>query len=351
MTSVLHDEIFEQPDVIQRLLENETGNVAAIAAAVHKNDPRYVVIAARGTSDNAARYAQYVFGAHNKLTVALATPSLYSLYGSAPRLDGALAIGISQSGQSPDIVQVLAEARSQGSPTIAITNDPASPLARAADHVIPLHAGQERSVAATKTYTAQLTALALLSVQLRAAAGEAGQAGTAALEALPAEVRCALTAEAQARDSAQALAGASRCVVLGRGFNYATAFETALKIKELTYLLAEPYSSADFKHGPIALVEPGFPLVIVAAGATLKSELDALRISLRERNAAVTVIGDADNPALPGEHYIPVSAQLPEWLSPIAAITPGQLLAYHLAFARGHNPDQPRTISKVTLTR
>lgn len=351
MTSVLHDEIFEQPDVIQRLLDNETANVADMAEAVHARDPRYVVIAARGTSDNAARYAQYVFGAHNKLTVALATPSLYSLYGRAPRLDGALAIGISQSGQSPDIVQVLIEARAQGSPTIAITNDPASPLAKAADHVIPLHAGQERSVAATKTYTAQLTALALLSMQLRAAAGEANMAGTAALEALPSAVQRTLTAETQAREAALALAGASRCVVLGRGFNYATAFETALKIKELTYLLAEPYSTADFKHGPIALVEPGFPLVIVAAGSTLKAELDAFRVSLRERNATVTVIGDEDNPALPGEHYIPISAQLPEWLSPIAAVAPGQLLAYHLAFARGHNPDQPRTISKVTLTR
>jgi glucosamine--fructose-6-phosphate aminotransferase (isomerizing) len=341
--SVLHAEIFEQPQIVGNLLRAESAHIAAIASAVR--DARYVVIAARGTSDNAARYAQYTFGAHNGLTTALAAPSLYSRYGASPRVDGAVVIGISQSGQSPDIVQVLAAARQQGAPTIAITNDPTSPLAQTAEHVIPLHAGAERSVAATKTYTAQLTALALLSAHL---AGDAAR--IAALETLPTAMQRALDAEPQARAAAAALRDAARCVVLGRGFHYATAFEVALKIKELTYLLAEPYSTADFAHGPVAMVESSFPVLVIAAGRTLQAETAELRISLLQRGAQLVTFGDEHNPQLDGEHYIPLASGLPESLAPIAAILPGQLLAFHLAHARGLDPDRPRTISKVTRT-
>ena len=341
--SVLHAEIFEQPHVVRHLLRTESAHIAAMAPAL--NDARYVVIAARGTSDNAARYAQYVFGAHNGLTTALAAPSLYSRYGAAPRVDGAMVIGISQSGQSPDIVQVLAAARRQGAPTIAVTNDPSSPLAQTAEYVITLHAGAERSVAATKTYTAQLTALAMLSAHL---AGDAAR--LAELEMLPDAMQRALTAEPQARAAAAALHAAARCVVLGRGFHYATTFELALKIKELTYLLAEPYSTADFAHGPVAMVELGFPVLVIAAGKTLQAETTEIRTSLLRRGALLVTLGDEHNPPLDGEHYIPLADGLPEWLEPIAAILPGQLLAFHLAYARGLDPDRPRMISKVTRT-
>jgi len=344
--SVLHSEICSQPGVVANLLRAESANIAQIARTVASHDPRYVLIAARGTSDNAARYAQYVFGAHNRLTTALAAPSLYSRYGASPRVDGALVVGISQSGQSPDIVQVLTDSRRQGAPTIAVTNDPESPLAQAAEHVIRLHAGVERSVAATKTYTAQLTALALLSAHL---AGDAAR--IAEIEALPAAMQRALEAEAQARAAADAMRDAVRCVVLGRGFHYATAFETALKIKELTYLLAEPYSTADFAHGPVAMIEAGFPVIVIAAGRTLRTENDELRASLLARGARSIVVGDEHNPPLPGEHYISLTHALPEWLEPIAAVLPGQLLAFHLARARGFDPDRPRTIRKVTLTK
>jgi glutamine---fructose-6-phosphate transaminase (isomerizing) len=153
--SILYSEICEQPAVISELLQQERQNVSQIARAIAgKFD--YVVIAARGTSDNAARYAQYLFGAHNSLQVALATPSLFSIYKTPPNLDHALVIAVSQSGQSPDIVSVITEAARQGRPTIAITNDSASPLSAAAGHVIPLHAAQEKAVAATKTYTSSL---------------------------------------------------------------------------------------------------------------------------------------------------------------------------------------------------
>lgn len=346
MTSVLHDEIAEQPGVIRQLLSEQGQSVARIAERIAAAQPRFAVIAARGTSDNAARYAQYIFGALNRLTVALATPSLYGLYDRAPKLDGAVVIGISQSGQSPDIVQVLIEAGRQGAPTVAITNDPQSPLARAADGVIALGAGVERSVAATKTYTAELAALAMLSAQLGNDA-----AAISDLLKLPEAIARSLDAESAARAAAQALAPASRCVTLGRGFNYATAFEVALKIKELTHLLAEPYSTADFKHGPIAMVEPDFPVITIAAGTTTRDELTQMRASLLERRAISIVLGDTANGPQPGEHFVPLPDGLPEWLSPIAAIVPGQLLAYHLAYARKLDPDKPRTISKVTLTK
>jgi glucosamine--fructose-6-phosphate aminotransferase (isomerizing) len=345
MSSLLHSEIFEQPSIIRRLLDIETDRVAAIGQSLAKQDIRYVVIAARGTSDNAARYAQYVFGAQNRLTVALATPSLYNIYGRPPRLDGALVIGISQSGQSPDIVSVLQEARKQGAPTVAVTNEPQSPLATAAHHVIELHAGEERSVAATKTYTAQLAALALLSLSMTGA-----QPRPHALDAAPDVMEKALRSEPQAQAAATLIASSSRCVVVGRGFNYATAFETALKMKELAYVEAEPYSSADFMHGPIAMVEPGFPVVLMAVGETLRGELAALGRSVREHGANLVVLGDDASIYGSTDSWVPVPSGLPEWLTPLVAIVPGQLLAYHLTLARGSDPDRPRTIRKVTLT-
>lgn len=346
MTSLLLDEIAEQPAVVQRLLDLESGQIAALGAQLRARDLRYVVIAARGSSDNAARYAQYVFGALCRLTVGLAAPSLFGQYHRPPRLQGALVLGISQSGQSPDIVQVLVEARRQGSPTVAITNDPSSPLAEAADACIPLQAGQERSIAATKTYTAQLTTLALLALSLAP-----DGAPTADMVRLPAAISTGLHTTPQALAAAQRLQAADRCVVIGRGFNYATACEVALKIKELTYVAAEPYSSADFAHGPIALIEPGFPVVLVAIGETMRAELFALRDELRSRGASLVVMSDSPEFQHPDDAWIPIPAGLPEWLSPCAAIVPGQLLAYYLAQVRGLDPDRPRTLNKVTLTQ
>jgi glucosamine--fructose-6-phosphate aminotransferase (isomerizing) len=171
------------------------------------------------------------------------------------------------------------------------------------------------------------------------------------LRTLPAAIHAALNAETAAQAAAEALAHANRCVVLGRGFQFATAFETALKIKELTYLLTEPYSSADFKHGPMALIEQGFPVIVIATGETFKAEFDALRTELQHRKATVVALHDASNPALSGEHSVPLPEMASEAFAPIAAIVPAQLIAFHLSRARGLNPDAPRTISKVTLTR
>jgi glucosamine--fructose-6-phosphate aminotransferase (isomerizing) len=280
--------------------------------------------------------------------VALAAPSLFTRYHTPPRLEGALVIGISQSGQSPDIVSVLQEARSQGTPTIAITNDLDSPLALAAEFKLGLGVGVERSVAATKTYTAQLTALALLALSLRETPIRLDQ-----LEAVPGVLEAALRSEPQAMEAAQSLADCDHTAFIGRGFNYSTAHEVALKCKELAYMQAEPYSSADFMHGPIATIDKEFPVNIISMGDTFREELNELAKTLRERRARLITIGDAplEGRMRGKELFIPVPSQLPEWLTPIAAVIPGQLLAYHLAVARGFNPDQPRVIHKVTLTR
>jgi glutamine---fructose-6-phosphate transaminase (isomerizing) len=346
MTSTLHAEISEQPASLRRLLAAEADHAAAIGREMAGRGIRFILIAARGTSDNAARYGQYLFGARNRLAVALATPSLFTLYDCPPRLDGALVLGISQSGQSPDIVTVVEEARRQGVPTVAITNDAGSPLAAAAGHCLELHAGPELSIAATKTYTSELAALALLSMGL---AGEPLRSSP--LEAMPALVEKALLSDGAAEAAAEQIASRSHCVALGRGFNYSTTFEVALKTKELAYVEAEPYSTADFRHGPIAMVDAGFPAVLVMVGEMVKKEVAELRDELARRQARLVVLGEDETLRRPADLWVPVPAGAPEWLSPITAIVPGQLLAYHLARARGIDPDQPRTLQKVTLTR
>ena len=255
--SYLYREIHEQPKILNDLLKQDPGDVERLALALDESGISHIVIAARGTSDNAARYAQYVLGALNGLTVALATPSLFSIYQKPPRFKDALVLGISQSGKSPDIVAVLAEARQQGALTAAITNRPGSHLARQADHVIELHAGEERSVAATKTYTSELAMIAVLSATLT---GDDGL--LSAVKAVPALVTGALAASEAAAQAALRWRDMDRCVVIGRGFNYATSFELALKLKELTYIVAEPYSSADFRHGPLAMIQRGFPVIL-----------------------------------------------------------------------------------------
>ena len=338
--STLRREIAEQPDAVARLLSREGERVARLALPIRRAGVRFVLIAARGTSDNAARYAQYLFGGLDGLPVALAAPSLTTLYGRPPDVRGGLVIGISQSGRSPDIVETIAAARRQGTPTLAIVNDAESPLARAASEVIPLHAGEERSVAATKSYTTQLAAVALLALSL---AGK--RTFLKKLAAIPEAMAIALATEPAVRRMARRLAAASRAVVLARGINYPTAWEIALKLKELSLLLAEPYSAADFQHGPIALAQRDLPAILVSApGGRPEQELLALARKLRERGSPLLSIG------LPVPGAIPLP-ESPELLSPLVAVLPGQLLAFHAARARGLDPDAPRGLKKITETR
>jgi len=344
--TLLYQEINQQPQAIQRLVESEWSDVNALARAIRDREVTHVVIAARGTSDNAAIYAKYLLGAMNGLTVALATPSLFSLYKQPPRFNNALVIGISQSGKSPDIVSVLAEARRQGALTAVITNTPDSDLALLADVVIDLLAGEERAVAATKTYTSSLAAISMLSVSL---AGD--ESVTAALKAIPNAMASTLTMNDIIAQIAPRYRYMSRCVVIGRGYNYATAVELALKMKELTYTIVEPYSSADFLHGPMALLEPGFPVLVVAPSGVLEETMADFMAQLNKRQAETIAISDV--PAILEQARIPLELpqSVPEWLSPLVTILPGQMLSLHLAAARDYDVDSPRGLLKVTETR
>ena len=344
MEQILKSEIDEQPAVIQNLLKQELAGVRKIAASISGNF-KYVVIAARGTSDNAARYAQYLLGAHNHLQVALATPSLFSIYKTPPDLSHALIIGISQSGVSPDIVSVLAEGKKQNRPTVAISNDSGSPLAQQADFIIPLHANLERAIAATKTYTSSLAALAMLSCAL-----ENNPAHWQELAKIPASIRETMDAVQATIRRTERYRYMGHCAVLGRGYNYATAFEVALKIKELTRVVAEPYSSADFRHGPIATVTQGFPVVLVAPQGSISQDLNELFEQLRRLQAELLVISDDEALLQQAQLPLRIPSGLPEWLSPLVAVIPGQLFALNLAIARGLDPDKPVGLHKVTET-
>jgi glutamine---fructose-6-phosphate transaminase (isomerizing) len=342
----LRDEIREQPATARRLIDEGREPIARIAAALRERPFDTIVIAARGTSDHAAVYAQYVFGVRHRVIVGLAAPSIGSVYGVEPGFGRSVVIGISQSGESPDVVGVVDAARRQGVPTIAMTNSAGSPLARAAEHAIDLRAGPERAVAATKTYTAELLAVALLSASL---AGDDG--AQAAIEELPDAIAAALETESDSERLAATRAGMAGCVVLGRGFEYATAREWALKLKELARLLADPYSAADFQHGPLALLEAGFPVLAVAPSGAAAPDLIALLGRLRDEfKVDLVVVSDRDD-ALALGASLRLPAGIPDWLVPIVSIVPAQLFAYHLARARGLDPDSPRHIRKVTLTR
>lgn len=343
----LRDEIYEQPAVLQRLIEQRWDPIQEVAEVIRRHRVDYAFLAARGTSDHAGLYAKYLWGAYNRLPVALATPSLFSLYGLPPCLSSALVMGISQSGQSPDIVSVVSEGRRQGALTLAITNAPNSPLAETAELVVHIDAGPEKAVAATKTYTAQLAAIALLSVALRDDPQQ-----LAVLRQLPAWISDALQLESEIARAAQRYRYMEQCVVLGRGFNYATAFEWGLKMKELTYTVAQSYSSADFQHGPIAMVARGFPVfAVVPSGAVFDDLLVLLKRLKVKHQVELFVISD-QQPALDlADTAIPLPTDVPEWLSPIVSIVPAQLLCYHLTRAKGFDTEKPRSLSKVTKTQ
>lgn len=344
--SHLYQEIHEQPAVLGEVLRQEQAVAERLAAEIRQRGIDQVVIAARGTSDNAARYAQYLLGAMNGLNVSLATPSLFTIYQRPPRFGNALVLGISQSGKSPDIVSVVAEGRRQGALTAAITNFPESDLGRAAEVVLSLRAGQERSVAATKTYTSELMAIALISAAL---AGDAEMLAT--LRAIPDAVTRTLALAPDVLRFAERYRYMKACIVIGRGFNYATAFELALKLKELTYTMVEPYSSADFLHGPLALIEEAFPAIVIAPSGVMLPEIRQFVLTLKERGAETIIISD-DDEAL-GQARVPLKLPIsvPEWASPLTAIVPGQLFALSLAYVRDFDVDRPRGLRKVTETR
>ena len=341
----LRSEIAEQPRVIARLLEGGWPEARTLARPLGAAE--HLTIAARGSSDNAATYGKYLFESLAGLVTALAAPSLITRYRTPPNFVRGAVIGISQSGAAPDVAAVLAEARAARAPTVAITNRANSLLARTAAETFLLRAGPERSIAATKTYTATCVALALL------AANAAESRGRSALS-LAGLVDSVTEAEASERDAdrlARKIGRARSIVVLGRGYEYATALEAALKIKELVQVWAEPYSSADFAHGPISLLEAGVPVLLFGARGAAQRESRALCGTLRAKGATIYAVTNDEKLAELADDAVWLRAPLSEALTPISFAVVAQLVALSLASRRGRDVERPRGLSKVTRTR
>jgi glucosamine--fructose-6-phosphate aminotransferase (isomerizing) len=344
--TIFESEVAEQPACLSQLLSAGRASAEVAAETIRKRRPRFALLAARGSSDNAARYAQYLLGIQNQLVAALATPSLFTQYQAEPSLADALVIGISQSGRSPDVVEVVRAGARAGAVTLAITNETGSPLAAAADQLLALSVGTERAVAATKTYTAQVTALAMLSAALR---GEPSL--WKELARLPALVGEAIALATPALAHAAELRQHDRLVVLGRGYNFSTALEVTLKVKETSGVMADGYSSADFQHGPKAILGAGLPVLAVAPGPRVFQDLDDVISLVVDKGAPLVAISERAEILSQASVALPLPAGIPEWLSPVVAVVPGQLWALGLSLARGGNPDAPPGLTKVTETR
>jgi glucosamine--fructose-6-phosphate aminotransferase (isomerizing) len=340
------EEIRQQPAALGRTLSAEMRNVERFRRQVEKHRPRLIVLVARGTSDNAATFGRYLLEITTGIPVSLAAPSVATLYDARIDYRETLVIGISQSGESTDTNLVLERARRRGAVTLGITNERDSSMARLAEHVFLVHAGKEKSVAATKTYTGQMLILYLLAHAL------GGGVRMADLERVPEAVDAALGLEGEVNALSERYCFMRNAVVVGRGLNYANALEFALKLMETCYVVAERFSSADFMHGPIALVEARFPVFAFAPpGPTWPSINETLQ-KLQGLRAEIITITDAGNPEAAGiaTRMIRLPRRVKELLTPIPYIVPAQLFAASLAAQKGLDPDRPRTLSKVTLT-
>jgi glutamine---fructose-6-phosphate transaminase (isomerizing) len=337
----MYREIHEQPEVLATILEEEWETVARAARTLRSRGFRFAMLAARGTSDNAALYAKYLFEIRLGVPVSLASPSAFTLYGSEMNLENVLVIGISQSGESKDVLEVLRRSRQLGAITLSVTNDESSSLASAADVHLWLRAGNEKSVAATKTYTAELLLLYLLIAALETSEPEPE------VQQLPKQARQVLEV---AWEGVERYRYANYMTVASRGYNFATAKEAALKLMETTYTVTEAFSEADLRHGPMAMIGRDFPVVLIVPPGRAYQSMDSLAKGLASRGAELAVIGE--DPDLVGEaaagFLVPVSC--PEELSPILYALPAQLLAHNVAELRGLDPDSPRGLSKVTET-
>jgi glucosamine--fructose-6-phosphate aminotransferase (isomerizing) len=340
------EEIREQPGALERTLAMEVRRMRKFKQLLEQKRPRLIVLVARGTSDNAALFGRYLLEITTGIPVSLAAPSITTLYEARIDYRDTLVVAISQSGESTDTNLVLERAKQQGALTMGITNERASTLASLAEHAFLVRAGKERSVAATKTYTGQVLALYLLAYAL------GGSVRVEDLERLPQAVEDALRLEPEVAALSERYRYMRQAVVVGRGLNYANAFEFSLKLMETCYVVAERFSSADLLHGPIALVEPSFPVFAFAPpGVTWPSVGETLE-KLAGLRAEIVAITDSGNREIEScaTRVIRLPRRLKETMTPIPYVVPAQLFAAHLATQKGLNPDQPRTLNKVTLT-
>ncbi|HUA29062.1 MAG TPA: SIS domain-containing protein [Streptosporangiaceae bacterium] len=338
----MRTEIEQQPEALRATIDTLLPRAAEVAALDH--DVRQVLLIARGTSDNAAVYGSYLIQAYGGRLATLASPSIATAYRSRIDLSGVLAVALSQSGRTEEIVETLAWAHDCGARTLAVTNGAGSPLAEAADVALITQAGTEVSVPATKTFTTQLAALAVLAIGLGA------DLDPGELRDVPDAVAAILARPLDLDPLLDELAEDSGVVVSGRGLAYAAALELALKLKEACYLHAMGLSYADLLHGPIAVVDSRTPAILLAAdsGPTLDGTVD---LALRVTGAGARAYGIGGGERLAGActRALP-GPRLPEWLAPMGLIVPGQLLTEALSRRLGLDPDHPRGLSKITQT-
>ena len=339
--SILLSEINEQPAALERALSGAKSEIADLVAEAKRRDVRYIILAARGTSDNAATYAKYLFQLTLGLPCGLAAPSVHTLYEASVSYRDALVIGVSQSGAGDDINEVMTQAKASGALTAAITNTATSRLAQIADHVLLCNAGVEKAVAATKSYTTTLALFAKLAARW---AGNDDLAEN--LWRVPDAMHTELSRlSGKAEQVAQTLLHAERILTVARGLHLCTAIESALKIAETTYTTTQAFSSADLLHGPIASVPPLTPCLLFLPTGKTKAMMEEVEAKLCSRGARVLSLSTDPDAALP------LTDTGTELLAPLVDILPAQLLAYHLTVARGLDPDNPRGLSKVTVTR
>ncbi|WP_033282085.1 SIS domain-containing protein [Streptomyces sp. NRRL F-525] len=341
---IMAREMAEQPAVLRRILDEGAPRIRQVAQEVAVRKPRFVLLTARGTSDNAALYAKYLLEIRLGLPCGLTSMSTTTAYGARPDLTDVLVVTVSQSGGSPDLVASTRAAREAGAITVAVTNNPDSPLAAVSEYHVDIMAGPEKALPATKTYTASLLALYLFVEGLRGGDG-------AAAKALPDLAEQLLARQDEVRALASRYRFAERMVITSRGYGYPTAKEAALKLMETSYIPALAYSGADLLHGPLAMVDNVSPVIAVVTagkgGAALQPVLDRLR----GRGADLVVIGPAGQVEQASAGFVLPVEEVPEELQPVLEILPLQLLAYEVTIARGQDPDAPRALAKVTETR
>ncbi len=344
MGSVLESDIAKEPEVLERFLLDSLEDIEEAVRIIERVRPSFLYIVARGSSENAARYSQYAFGEMAGIPVALGNPSLFTLYSKAPDLSGSVVCAISQSGQSPDIVSVAEHAVENGICAIAITNDPSSPLSRRATHTVCIRAG-EKSIAATQTYLNSLAAVGMIAIFLGGQRDRLKE-----LQSVPAVLCETLERGSAAESIARCLKNRDGLFVLGRGYNYSSAHEISLKLKELNYLLAHPYSTAEFLHGPIAVVEKEFPVIIISCTGAISSTIPIICENLSALGAQKLFI---TNHKIRSQENVEIFQipDCPEWVSPFPVALAGQLIALKTAVLKSINPDKPRTIKKITRTK
>ncbi len=341
--SLMLTEIQEQPAVLNNLIDSAGSALHKVAE--HARGCRFAVLVARGSSDNASTYGKYLLEGLAGLPTALASPSLFTLYHTPPRLADALVIGVSQSGQAADVVEVVHQARRQGALTLAITNTPDSPLAEAAEHVLLLEAGVEKALAATKTVTTECVAYALLATTITQNVDLFD-----GLHRLPDAISSVLAQEDHITTLAREWLEAERTIILGRGYSYGAAQESALKLKETCYINAESFSAADFMHGPLAIIEPGYPVLALLSHDATQDAMLALIRQVQSRGARVVTFATRQAAPLPENGRVLNVECSTALLSTIPFIVAGQLFAMHLSVMKGFDPDISRGLHKVTIT-